>query len=816
MDDIFIFTKELQQNIEYTKWTLQQLQENNLYLKPEKCTFWTMKVEYLGLIIQENLISMDPVKLNGIKDWPTLTTVKQIRSFLGFGNYYQQFIHRYGNLTQPLNDLLRMDERFEWTPEWQDAFHTLKQRFTESPVLLMPNSLKPFVLETDASLFASRAVLRQQDSNGDWHPCAYLFKSFNDTEHNYNIWDGELLAVIRALTERWHYLQGSPHTVTLLSNHQNLAYFRKPQRLNRRQARWSLLFNEYDLKLVHVPKTKMIQSDALSQRPDLCPENNQDNVNKTLLSDGLFISAFALGEEELADDTEQTLLLDHIFLNTFDLDLHTWIIASTNQDRVVSDALTTLQTNGTPPMKSALSDWRHEDGIVFYKDRCYMPNDIGLRQEIVKRYHDLPPMGHPGHLKALELLQHDYWWPGMHTFMKNFVDGCAACQQAKINQHPTNPPLMPIKGSTTGWPFAQISYNFITDLLVSDGFDSLMVMVDHGLSKGVILCPCHKTIDATRTVELLIQNIHRRFGLLDRGISDKGPQFASKVFKEMGHLLGIELAMSTTYHPQTDGATKRSNCEIEAYLAIFCANNPKQWSRLILIMKFSYNQKSHTTQMKSPFYLIMGSNPKAIPTAFPSTNIPEAEEWIRNLQKAQDEAIATHELARQKMIEQTTHKFKLFQKNNLVWLESKNLKLRYESKKVAPKWEGPFRISEVLGPLTYRLELPEQWKIHPMFHATLLTPFKENDIHGPNYLNPPPDLIDGEPEYEVEAIEDKEEVIFTSASRKITRQPKILGNPNNTFHMPETSSKVIKTDTTFTEKPHPFNQLTSTCLTSLN
>ena len=93
-------------------------------------------------------------------------------------------------------------------------------------------------------------------------------------------------------------------------------------------------------------------------------------------------------------------------------------------------------------------------------------------------------------------------------------------------------------------------------------------------------------------------------------------------------------------------------------------------------MEFSYNQKLHATQTKSPFYLIMGSDPKAIPTAFPSTNIPEAEERIRNLQKAQDEAIASHELARQKMMEQTTHKFKLFQKNNLVWLESKNLKLQ--------------------------------------------------------------------------------------------------------------------------------------------
>ena len=141
-------------------------------------------------------------------------------------------------------------------------------------------------------------------------------------------------------------------------------------------------------------------------------------------------------------------------------------------------------------------------------------------------------------------------------------------------------------------------------------------------------------------------------------------------------------------------------------------------------MEFSYNQKSHATKTKSLFYLIMGSDPKAIPTAFPSTNVPEAEEQIQNLQKAWDKAIAAYELARQKMMEQTTHKFKPFQKNNLVWLELKNLKLQYESKKVALKWEGPFCISEVLGPLMYRLKLPGQWKttdpITSTHHLTLL------------------------------------------------------------------------------------------------
>ena len=110
---------------------------------------------------------MDPIKLKGIKDWPEPTTVKELQQFLGFANYYRRFIQGYGNLTAPLNTLLKKTEKYEWTPERQKAFDTLKERFMEAPVLYMPDQTKPFILETDASKHASGAVLRQQDSNGD-------------------------------------------------------------------------------------------------------------------------------------------------------------------------------------------------------------------------------------------------------------------------------------------------------------------------------------------------------------------------------------------------------------------------------------------------------------------------------------------------------------------------------------------------------------------------------------------------------------------------------------------------------------------------
>ena len=153
------------------------------------------------MIISENQLRMDPVKLRGIEEWPAPTNVKNIRSFLGFGNYYRRFIHDYGKITKPLNDLLGKNKTFEWSQECQETFELLKRKFQESPVLLMPDMTKPFVVESDASKYASGAVLRQQDSNGDWHPCTYLSISFSPTEQNYNIYDRELLAIIRALTD---------------------------------------------------------------------------------------------------------------------------------------------------------------------------------------------------------------------------------------------------------------------------------------------------------------------------------------------------------------------------------------------------------------------------------------------------------------------------------------------------------------------------------------------------------------------------------------------------------------------------------------
>ena len=172
MDDLFLFAKDLVSLEENTKQVLQRLLDNDLYLKPRKCEFAQTKVEWLGIIIEENQISMDAGKLKEIRDWPTQTTVKEVRGFLGFGNFYRQFIRHYSNIAKPLNDTTKKDQPFNWTTDCQQAFEELKRRFTEEPVLIMPDQTKPFQIECNALKYASGAVLTQTDGN-DIHALSF-------------------------------------------------------------------------------------------------------------------------------------------------------------------------------------------------------------------------------------------------------------------------------------------------------------------------------------------------------------------------------------------------------------------------------------------------------------------------------------------------------------------------------------------------------------------------------------------------------------------------------------------------------------------
>ena len=194
--------------------------------------------------------------------------------------------------------------------------------------------------------------------------------------------------------------------------------------------------------------------------------------------------------------------------------------------------------------------------------------------------------------------------------------------------------------------------DFITDLPTINAFDSILVVVDQGLSKGVILIPCNEMISAEGTAKLLLKNLYKRFGLPDRIISDRGPQFASKSFVELLKLLGIKSALSTAFHPQTDGTTERVNQEIEAYLSIYCTSHPEEWLNAISTLEFTHNNRRHADRQKTPFELMFGNTLVAIPLSYENTKFPAIEEKMKTLIRNREEALAAHKLARTRMIDQ--------------------------------------------------------------------------------------------------------------------------------------------------------------------
>ena len=446
------------------------------------------------------------------------------------------------------------------------------------------------------------------------------------------------------------------------------------------------------------------------------------------------------------DNQEMSICPDPVIIQALDLALTRKIQSSTKSDPLVLQALESLKRGSLLFPHSSTHNWHMTNSHLYFKGRMYIPPHE--RQAIICSIHDSPTTGHAGRFCTKALWEQDFWWPGLSSFVNAFIAGCAVCQQNKVNHHPTHPLLTPIP-SISPLPFKQLSVDLIMDLPPSNGHDSLMVMVDHGLMKGVVLIPCSKTIDAAGVAKLFLHHVFKRFRLHDSLISDKGPQFASAFTRELVCLLQYDVKLSTAYHPQMDGQTERTNQEIETYLHIFCTNNPWKWTDFLPTTEFHHNSIPHSSTKVSPFSLLHRYEPRAYPP-LGKTFLPALETRLATLEEAWKEALAAHETACRIMREQNTWNFSPWKVGDKVWLEAMNLCLNYPSRKLAPKRQGPFEIAQVLSLLTYWLRLPSTWKIHDVFHASLLSSYKETEAHGPNFPKPPPDLIGTEEEYEVE------------------------------------------------------------------
>jgi hypothetical protein len=266
LDDILIFSRTEEEHARHIRMVLTRLKDQELYVKPSKCSFMQREVSFLGHRIGEDGLRVAPDKIGAVQRWPTPNNSTEVRAFLGLANFYRRFVKDFSRIALPLTELTHEKRVWSWGDAEQRAFDELKAALCSPPVLAIPDQSKPFVLNCDACKYAIGATLQQDQGNG-LQPVAYFSAKMSDAERNYDVREQEFMALMRACLHWRHYLHGT-QPFTLLTDHDSLKYHKSMSNLSGRLARWIEKMAEFDYVLQHIPGKDNIVADALSRRPD--------------------------------------------------------------------------------------------------------------------------------------------------------------------------------------------------------------------------------------------------------------------------------------------------------------------------------------------------------------------------------------------------------------------------------------------------------------------------------------------------------------------------------------------------------------------
>ena len=808
-DDILIYTKDddLNTHIKHIQLVLNKLKEAQLYVNPEKCTWFATSVPYLGFEINSQGIRCSKEKIKTISDWPIPRTVKHIKQFLGLCSYYRKFINKFATIAAPLHELTKGYKKqkggkyhgapFKWTPVQQQAFTTLKEKLITHPVLKWPDFSKPFTIVPDASGFAIGGVLCQDHGHG-LQPVAYESRKLNGAESRYPVHEQELLAILHCCKKWRYYLIGAETKVH--TDHAPLQHLQTQPHLSNRQARWLDFLAEYNLHIQPIKGKDNIIGDAVSRRPDYMIANSTYIVvcNNDIMCANIVASQyFQLTTASLYDNDKITSSAEYFHQCEPLQSTVNAIITCTTQEEAQLFKMITSFYQDDELVQDLISGERKYipantgkytvlNNIIYFvtKDERYllyippsaiMPkSDISLRQQLIQETHDTLYAGHFGTSKTLNRLQQQFYWPQIYVDVADYCRSCIPCQRNKPSNRKPLGLLQPMPIAFRPWQ--TISIDFITKLPKSvDGYDAIMVVIDQ-LSKRAHFITTTTTASAAQTAHLFFNNIWKHHGLPSKIISDRDSKFTAKFWQTLWSLLGTKLAMSTAYSPQTDGQTERLNRTLEEYIRAYIDTQTNNWAQLLTPAEYAYNNAKHESTGFSPFELDCGRCPNDPLFIFTSAakQHSASDRVINTLDDYLQQMVNNWTIARnalllsqqyQKRFYDLRHSHDEFYVGDEVFLSTQRQndygKIKYASdsdnSKFEPRYLGPFKIISKASSHAYELDLPPSMKIHPVIHIRyLLRPRVANKF--PDRIvdyRQPPEIIDTQPEYEVEAILNK-------------------------------------------------------------
>ncbi|KAJ9548163.1 LOW QUALITY PROTEIN: hypothetical protein OSB04_020706 [Centaurea solstitialis] len=672
IDDILIYSKTVEEHDEHLRKVLEMLKREQLYAKFSKCEFWLKEVQFLGNIVTQEGIKVDPAKIEAIKDWESPKSPSEVRSFLGLAGYYRRFIEHFSAIATPLTALTKKDVKFEWTSTCERAFNNLKGKLTSAPILTLPNGTDGFVVYCDASKLGLGCVLMQDR------------KETEGARAQLPTHDMELAAVVFALKIWRHYLYGVK--CQIYTDHKSLQYLLNQKELNMRQRRWIELLSDYDCEILYHPGKGNVVADALSRKGG--------KVKPGIVDSRMGIVAYRISivpdlKSEIKEWQEKALKEENL-----------------KSERMVG-FLDTLVTN--------------TEGLKCFGDRIWIPKLGDLRKKILIEAHKSKYSVHPGTNKMYHGLRQSYWWPGMKKDIAYFVERCVTCLQVKIEHQRPYGKLQQLP--IPEWTWEHVTMNFVTKLpRTPKGCDTIWVIVDR-LSKSTHFLPMKETYFMERLARLYIAEIVRLHGTPVSIMSDRDARFTSTFWQSFQREMGTRVNLSTAYHPQTDGQSERTIQTLEDMLRACVLDFGGSWEDHLPLIEFAYNNSHHSSIEAAPYEILYGRKCRT-PLCWNEVGEkqlagPEVVQITSDKINRVRERLKT---ARDRQKSYADKRRKRYRISIMLKVSPWKGVIRFGKKgKLSPRYIGPFRITERIGAVAYKLELPvELGGVHNTFHVSNL------------------------------------------------------------------------------------------------